>query len=302
MNKRFLATITIPAISLGVLMALTGSALAAPQAITMTPTSVSPVINPGAVYKDTFQVLDQGSTAYAYTIYVTPYHVVGEDYTPDFTALSTLANVTSWFHLSSTGGQINAGDSDTVSYSIQVPKATPPGGYYAVIFAETQYPKSANNITLNERVGEIFYIQVAGTVTQSGKLLSWQSPFWQKPPLLATLRLENDGGVHFDADIKYTVKDILGNTKYSLHTTKEILPQTIRRIDLPWAGTPSLGLFKISGTVSYLGQQLPLPTRWVLVMSTFVRLITASIVGLVIVAYILTLIIRRRRARKARRP
>jgi hypothetical protein len=263
------------------------TAYAASQDITMTPTSVSPVINPGSVYHGSFQVIDQGKTGYKFLVYATPYRVSGEDYTPDFTILPTAPNISSWLNFSVPGGFINPGKTITINYTVSVPENTQPGGYYAAAFAETQYPKVANSVTLNEQVGELFYIQVAGPVVKKGELLTWQSNFFQKPPLTSTIRLQNDGSINYPATIQYNVRDILGHTKYSLYTVKELLPQTIRRITVPWYKTPSIGLFKVTGSVSFLNQHKTLPTKWVLVMSSTVRFIIISILILVILLLVI---------------
>jgi len=259
-----------------------GVAYAAPQDITMTPTSVSPVINPGSVYHGSFQVIDQGKTGYKFLAYATPYRVNGEDYTPDFTVLPTAPNISSWLNFSAPGGNINPGQMITINYTVSVPENTQPGGYYAAAFAETQYPKVANSVTLNERVGELFYIEVAGPVVKKGELLTWQSNFLQKPPLTATMRLQDSGSINYPATIQLNVRDILGHSKYSLYTAKELLPQTIRKVVVPWNKTPSIGLFKVTGSVSFLNQHKTLPTKWVLVMSSTVRLIIISTLVLVI--------------------
>jgi hypothetical protein len=253
------------------------TAYAATQDITMTPTSASPVINPGSVYHGSLRVLDQGKTGYRFLVYATPYRVSGENYTPDFTVLPTAPNISSWLNFSTPGGYINPGQMVTVDYTVSVPENTQPGGYYAAAFAETQYPKIPNSITLNERVGELFYVQVAGPVVEKGELLTWQSNFFQKPPLTSTVRLQDDGSIHYPATIQLNVKDILGHSKYSLYTVKELLPQTVRKVVMPWNKTPSLGLFKVTGSVSFLNQHKTLPTKWVLVMSSTVRLVIAAV-------------------------
>jgi hypothetical protein len=298
MKRPYQSLLLASLICLVALVASTAVVHAAPQAITMTPTSNSPTVQPGATYQGSFQVVDQGATAFNFQVYSAPYHVDGEDYTPDFTVLPTAPNVKSWFTFSTSGGHINPGQAITVNYTISMPRNTPPGGYYATIFAQTQYPKAANSITLNERVGEIIYLQAAGPVAQKGKVLTWQSNFLQKPPLTAKLRLENNGGVHYPATLQVQVKDIFGYAKYSLNTTKEILPQTIRRVTIPWQKTPNIGLFKVTGNVSFLHQQQTLPTRWVLVMSSKVRLILLGIVVVAVIVCIVRWVYRRRSARK----
>jgi len=274
---------------------------ASPQAITMTPTSASPTIKPGSTYKGSLQVLNQGSTPYSFQVYSAPYRVKGEDYTPDFTFLPTAPNVRSWFSFSTSGGQVNPGQSITVNYSVSMPANTPPGGYYAAVFAQTQYPKTANGITLNERVGEIFYIQAAGPVTKKGELASWQAGIFQKPPLTAALRLENNGTIHYPAAIQVNVRDIFGRSKFSLNTTKEVLPQTIRRVTISWNKAPAIGIFKVTGSVSFLNQHKTLPTKWVFVMSQTVRLVLGAILAVIILLGIARSAYRRRSARKTKK-
>jgi len=261
----------------------TGAASAAAQVITMTPTSVSPVIDPGSEFKSSFSVINQGKSSYKYIVYAAPYSVKGEDYTPDFTVLPTAPNITSWFNFSSPGGTIAPGQTDSINYTITVPENTQAGGYYAAVFAETQFPKAANSITLNERVGELFYIQVTGPVVKKAELLTWTSNIFQDPPLTSIIRLQNDGSIHYAANITYKITDVIGQTKYSLSTQKELLPQTIRKVTIPWPKTPSIGLFKVSGNVKMLNQNHQLSTKWVLVMSKTVRQIIAAVVVLVII-------------------
>lgn len=274
-SKRQFAAFLVFLATLGLTPAV---AHAVPQVITLTPTSVSPVIKPGGTYTGSFQVLNQGDTSYKFLAYPTPYRVSGEDYTPEFTFLPTAPNAGSWLNFSAPGGYMTPGQSTTINYTISVPENTQPGGYYAAAFAETQLPVKANGVTVNERVGELFYIQVAGPVVKKGEFLSWQSGFFQKPPLTSYLRIKNDGSLHFPAKIQYQVKDVFGHAKYTLNTNKELLPQTIRKITMPWNKTPSIGLFKVSGTVSFLDQNKPLPTKWVLVMSQKVRLIILALI------------------------
>lgn len=261
-------------LALGGTMASTLPAGAAPQVITLTPTSLDRVIQPGSSYNGSFEILNQGQGGYTFHVYAAPYGVKNEDYTPNFsTPLPGAPNVTSWFKFSTTSVHVDPGQSATVNYTITMPANTPPGGYYAAAFAETKLPPKANSIVLNERVGEIFYLQAAGPVAQKGELLTWQSGFFQEPPLTSTLRLKNAGGVHYRAVINLDVQDIFGHDKYKLQTVKEVLPQTIRKVSLPWQKTPSIGLFKVKGTVSFLNQKKTLPTTWVLVMSQPIRII-----------------------------
>lgn len=280
----------------------THSVQALSQSITITPTSSSPVINPGESSKGTFQVVNQGESQYPYSVYATQYRVSGQDYTPDFTNLPDTSSVDKWFDISSSGGTIEPGKSATIGYTISVPANTAPGGYYAAIFAQSNFTKPASGgISLNQRVGEIFYIQVAGPVVEKGRVTSWVSKFFQKPPISAGVSLENSGGLHYPAGIEIFIKDIFGHSKYTIRTTKEVLPQTIRKVPFSWDKSPSIGLFKISGRVTIYDKDYQLQTRWVLVMSQTVRLIMISVLSLSVLFVLLRLLIRKIKAKKSKR-
>jgi hypothetical protein len=266
--------------------------------LTITPTSVQPLINPGATFSGSFQVINQGSDTYSVIIYGAPYSVKTENYSPDFVAIPGQPNVSDWFKFSIVQATIQPTQSQTVNYTISVPSGTQPGGYYAAAFAETQSPPNASGVIIKERVGEIFYIRVAGAVPQSGKLLTWSVPFWQTPPITSTIRLEDSGGYNYASNVQVVVRDIFGNPKYTLTTLKEVLPHTIRRIIVSWPQSPSLGLFKVTGYVSILGKNQTLSTKYVLVMSSTVKKVTLIVVIAIIIVVILTFIIRRKRQPK----
>ncbi|MDB5184449.1 MAG: exported protein of unknown function [Candidatus Saccharibacteria bacterium] len=249
------------------------TAFAAPQELTITPTSLTQTITPGKTYNGSFQILNRGEAGYNYKVYPSAYSVKGEAYTPDFQPIKGAPDVASWFSIPTKTGYVKPGQSITVNFSIAMPAGTPPGGYYATIFTETQYPRSDQGITLNQRVGEIFYLQAAGKVKESGQVDTWKAGLLQSSPLVATLRLRNDGGVHYAASAQVQVRDVFGNTKYALNTTKQVLPQTIRSIPVQWDKSPAIGLFKVTGSVNLLGNGQTLPTKWVLVMSPLIRVI-----------------------------
>lgn len=298
MSKKWLSTLAVFTIFSIIFLSPT-AAHAAQQQLTISPTASNQSIEPGSVTTGSFQVVNQGDGSYTFHVYATPYFVSGEDYSPEFTPIRGRPNVTDWFRFSVTEAPIQPGQAVTVSYKLTVPKTTPAGGYYAVAFAETQLPKAKEGITLNERVGQIFYLRIAGDVKEQGKLLSWKANLLQESPLLAVARLENDGAVHYTSNIEINVRDIFGKPKYTLKTNKVILPQTIRKITAKWTKAPPIGLFKVNGTATVLGQTKVLPTQYVLIMSKTVRLVLLVIVAIFIVFMVRSLVSRHKRASRA---
>lgn len=267
--------------------------------LTITPSTQKPTVEPGQTIRSSFQIINQGQQTYPVKVYSAPYSVQGEEYTPDFTALPGRPNVTDWLQFGTTASTIKPGETFTVPYTLSVPAGTQPGGYYLVAFVQTEPSKNGQGVLINERVGEIFYIKVAGEVKQAGKLASWSAPFLQKKPLAADLRLENDGGVHYVSNVRLDVRDVFGNSKYTLSTQKVILPQTIRKIALNWDKAPPFGLFKVTGSATVLDKTQTLQTKYVLVVSPVVRIVLVALLGVLIAFWLGRSLARRRSKRKA---
>jgi hypothetical protein len=181
------------------------------------------------------------------------------------------------------------GKSESISYSINVPANTPAGGYYAAIFAQSNansLQKSGSQIQASYRVGELFYIDVAGKVVNSGKIASWSASFLQSNQLKATLRIEDSGALHFLSSDHIEFKSIWGSDNYNANLTRFVLPQTIRKVDVSWAKPPAFGLYRISGTATTIGTQ-KLSNHYVLVVSTSIRIKAAIALGLVILIILL---------------
>lgn len=259
----------------------------AAQAITITPTSIDKVIVPGQTLKGQAQVLNQADSPFDYKVYAAPYSVTGEEYDPSFTPIPGATNVASWFTLKTTKTHLEPYSTSALDYSITVPANTKPGGYYAVIFAETESKVEGTGVTTQKRVGTVVYIRVAGDAVEQGGVASWNVPWFQEPNLMQILRLENTGSVHYSATIKTTVKDLFGNTKLSYAQKRNVLPEKIRKVAIEWEKTPALGIFKVSGTVEIFGKTTPLSTKYVLVMSKEIQrglLIAAALIVLFVIS------------------
>ena len=271
---------------------------ASSQALTVSPANAQIKLNQGSINSGSFNVINQGSGTYSFKVYATPYSVKGEDYSPDYTPVPGATNISDWFKFSLKNSTASEGQSIQVDYTITVPKNVQDGGYYAVAFAETNNPKASVGVTINERVGMLFFIQVGNNVVKSGLVQSFTSKFLQYPPLTSTVKVANTGSIYYKADFEYRVKDIFGGTKYLLKGQKIILPQTIRKLELPWKNSPAFGLFKVSGNVNFLGNDHLLGTKYVLVMSKTARIISISSAVLVVILFTVIAIIKSKSKRK----
>ena len=279
--RRFLSVILWLAIMVGSAPKVQAAVVSSSHALTLSPSFTNQVAPPGATIQGLVTLFNGGDSAYGFTMYATPYSVDGEAYNPNFTKLPGTADVASWFHFTSNGGYLNQGNTVAVRYSLTIPAKTPPGGYYGAVFAQTKpvlVAQDKNIIQVSQRLGELFYLQVAGPVTQSGKVASWQAGFLQLATPTASLRLENSGGLHYFGDIRVSFQDVLGHQKYAAALQKVVLPRTIRRISVQWPKPPAVGLFKVGGQVIINGKPAVLPSRYILVVSAAARRVISLVV------------------------
>jgi hypothetical protein len=274
------------------------------QTLTIGPDSINEVVQAGSTNINTIIVRNQGKNSYNYNVYAAPYSVIGENYAPDFKAAPPAVDITSWFHFTTTHGFLNSKSLASVTYTLNVPKDTPGGGYYAAVFIQTSPPatQAKGVFQIDQRAAQILYLQVPGPVAKSGKVVSWHIGFLQEPPAVGTLRVEDDGGIHFISSINVSFDDVLGNPKYTYTGHYVVLPHTIRRVSVPWPHPPAIGLFKVTGFVTTYGTK-KLSTRYILVVSKTARIVIAVIVALIILASIMRAIARGRlKSKKSTNP
>ncbi len=284
-------------ILLGGVLSVPNRASAA-QSVAITPTSTEQVVQPGGQVKGTVQVLNQADTPFDVKLYTAPYSVTGEDYDPSFTPIPGATQASDWIKLSTSSTSLRSYSGSSIDYTVTVPANTAPGGYYGVIFAETQSKVEGSGVTTLKRVGSVIYIRVAGQVTESGRVVSWQVAWLQQPNLSQAVRIENSGGTFFTATIKTEVRDIFGRPKFSYSQKRKILPGKIRRIQIVWDKTPPIGLFVVAGQVDMLGKSNQLASKYVLVLSQDARNAILAIVIIIILFSLVKRILRRRKKKR----
>ena len=272
-------------------------AAATQQTLTLSPTSIVQSFDKDSSNNGSIQVINQGASAYDFTVYATPYSVTGEEYKQDFSPVAGAVNIADWFSFPSSTYHIEPGQTVAVPYTINVPSGALSGGYYGVIFAEIKNPEVVNGVTIKDRLGSIFYLTVNGPAVSRGSLLSWEVKPFQKPDLTGYVRIADTGTLHFSATINATVKDLFGFNKLTFTSVKEVLPQTVRKIPVTWTNTPFLGIYKISGSVTYLGKTETLGAKYVIVMSMLARYVFAGLAIILVVTLIIHEITKHRRTK-----
>ncbi len=220
------------------------------ESITLSPTNRKYTIDAGKTINDKMTIVNDGATAYDFTVYARPYSVKDNRYDqPNFTDSTPTADLYKWVRTAQSKYRLEPNASVEVDFSITVPQNAAPGGHYGAIFAEVQpseQGQSGNQVLRKKRVGMIIYATVNGDVKLAGEAVGSDIPFWQlQPPLRTSVQARNDGNTHFADEVKLTVRDVFGNIKYRAVGEYQVLPNTTRTIAMEWKDASWLGLYKV---------------------------------------------------------
>jgi len=258
------------------------------QAITASPAVTQIAVDPGGTTTNKLDIVNSGTIAYKVTVSVSPYRVVGVDYDPQFTQLPGTVDPSKWVTLSQTNASAAPHAVLTVNYSVTVPKNTAPGGYYAVIFAETSPTATGGGVIAHNRVGNILYITVRGQVKQGGALSTTRLPVFDvQSSLPMNLTVSNTGGVHYLSTATFTVKNRLtGKTVFHASYDRYILPQTKRLIASSWTPAEPFGIYTISRSATIVGNTKSSPTQTIVYMKPWF-FVTVCIIVVVLLALLI---------------
>ena len=283
----------------GLMPPATASAAESVDRITLSPVAKHYLFKPGEAKKDSFNVINDGDSAYDFSVYARPYSVgsTDEDYSPNFTAQPPNADVYQWVQFDKSQYHLKPGDSVEVKYTIRVPQNASPGGHYGVLFVETMPPANdkENSIMRRKRLGLIVYATVKGTFKTDSSSQPISIPFFQlKPPVSASQTIANTGNGDFTVTGTMNVYDAFGTRKYQVTKDYTILPDSIRKMPFEWSSAPWFGLYKVQLTTKYL-HHIDTKTSYVLLAPLW----TYLVLGIIIIARILYALSQRKKLKDA---
>lgn len=245
------------------------------QHIAATPSSADLSIAPGASASDSLAIINQGTDSFKVKTSVAPYHVEGINYDPQFTQLPGTVDPSKWVTLTVPQNTTLAPDKLLhIDYTVNVPAGTAPGGYYAVIFAETMPAGQASGVVAHNRIGEILYLTVKGEVETKGTAHGGKiDRFNMSGKLSIPILVSNSGGVHFKTTVTTTIKNVFGKKVYSHHEDRYVLPQTQRQIVQNWQNQVPLGIYKVSRQATVPNGSVQLPDQTVIMVQPWLLII-----------------------------
>lgn len=259
------------------------------QAISLSPATTQVAIDPGKSASDKVEVINTGDDSFNVSFSTAPYYVTGENYDPHFTQLPGTVDASKWISLQTSSAPLESHKILSLPYTISIPANTAPGGYYAVIFAETsQQNVTTGGVVPHNRVGNIVYITVNGDVKKSGYVKADPLPkftFSQTVPL--GLQVANDGGIHFQTTASFSVTDITGKEVYKASFDRLILPSTVRDISTNWSSQLPVGIYKVHRQAIAADKTTVLDTQTIVIVSPWFLLGSILILGSIIAFFII---------------
>ena len=247
-------------------------------------------LSPGASASGTFKVINDGTEAFTYTIYVQAYSPTNDQYDISFTQETARSQIIRWLSFSKQEGSLASREVDEISYTINVPRDVPAGGQYATVFVETGGAADVANtgVVVKQRIGLIVYARVAGQTRDEGEVVSQTIPGWQwYLPLVSKSLIANTGNTDFMVDYRARATNLFGRVRAEVDKEYTVLPETKREVTLELEELAPLGIYKVRQELAFLEETAALE-RWVWVVHP---IILRSVIGLLVIVLVVGLVL-----------
>ena len=268
------------------------------NAFTILPMSQNFTLVPGGTYTGSITVVNpvNSTSDFAYSVSVSPYNVIGEDYQADISNVSAYSKIADWITIDNPTGSVKPNESQEINFTINVPADAAAGGQYAAIMVSSDPSKQeSEGVSINNvfALGSIIYADVEGEVTHEGSILQNNIPeFSTVTPVAVSALLDNHGNVHENAIFALNVTNALTGEKIfptdedqNNHFSEIVMPETTRYITRNIDNLPALGIVKVEQTIYYNNEVSTVSKNIVLCPIWFfllVALVIFSIIGFIV--------------------
>lgn len=258
------------------------------KGFTVSPMSQEISLKPGETYRGYILVSNPADATedFQYKVTANPFSITGDNYETDFKTMSDWSRIVSWTTIENESGTLKPNDTKKVYFTIEVPKNAPGGGQYMMFALTADDSVSADGATVSDvfEMASLVYADVPGEIKHEGQILDNQiTGFVVSGSPKVITKISNTGNVHETANVTITVKNNFnGETvfpKDASNNTFEsvIMPETTREISRDLTNLPQLGVFEVTETVSYLGNETSITSVMVICPIWFLCLIFATI-------------------------
>ena len=242
------------------------------SSIFVSPMTQKIVLMPGETYKGSINISNNNSATedLEYKADIGSYNKRQDGDSKDDYGVTDVTEVTNrnlimkWITLEKTTGTVAPNGTDTLNFTIKVPKDAPAGAQYATILVYKD-PKNiygdqnAANITAKYQLASAIIANVAGETIEKGTIKSNDMPtMLTNNKLEATSMVRNDGNIYTDAT--YTLQVCPMGSDEEICTNEEkvestmVLPDT-ERYHVQTCDLPAVGIFKAKQVVKIFSEE-----------------------------------------------
>ena len=239
--------------------------------LTVSPPAQKIVLIPGEKYTGTIKIASPASSQkdidYAITIASFSEHGGegrNDDYgAVDYTTVTEYNQIMNWITLDKKRGTLAPNETQTVTFTIDVPKDAPAGGQYASLAVrdESGSDSSGGGVSVQSvmQILSIIYAEVAGETRNEGVIMENSMPsFLLNSPLVASSRVKNSGNIHTDASWTFQVWPMFSDEEICTNEEKPYTTLIMPESELYHTETcelPSIGIFRAKQTVKIFGEE-----------------------------------------------
>ncbi len=237
------------------------------QSLSVTPTLFQMSAVPSQAWSSGVKVVNNNPydlTVYAQVVNFAPQGEAGEGkFLPVLEEATEGTTLAEWITISSEPFTIAPEKSVTIPFSVAVPENAAPGGHFAAILVGTKppVPDGAVKVTTAQIVTSLFFVRIAGDVTEEGQIREFTTTksFVDSPHADFEVRFENKGNVHLQPQGEIVITNMWGKERGVIpinHQTHfgNVLPNSIRKFEFTWKGEQSfsdIGRYKAVLTLAY---------------------------------------------------
>ena len=219
-TKHFLK-ISIPALLISFFLIVIAQAVLAQEtpptrSIVISPPTIEHTLNPGERAEGILKVTNNGKADLTFSANIHDFIVEDKNGTPTILTDDTLSEKysgASWIAVTPNTFTVPASTTKEINYYLQVPLDAAPGGRYAAAIYEPIdiIQVEGTGAGVNTQLGSLFYITVAGPVTENAEVVSFTVPtFSEYPPVTIATEIKNNSDIHVKPTGNIVIKNMFG--------------------------------------------------------------------------------------------
>ena len=262
---------------------------------TLMPMNQRFALTPGETYEGTIRVVNPADSKenFNYKAEVTPYGVLGADYTADLATITNQSAIVDWVKIENPTGSVEPNGYEDIKFTIKVPENAAGGGQYATIAVSSNNESQASEgVAVNNvfEMASIIYATVDGEINHEGEIAENNIPgFVLSTPVTVSALITNRGNVHEDATVIITAENfftgevILPTEDNEGEYSELIMPGTERLATREIDNLPALGVVHVQQSVYYMGKVDVKESNVIICPLWFMLLVFATIAAIVTV-------------------